>query len=133
MKYGHSPTPAKRDSDNRLSPRCRQDTTRSAVMSTLLTILSTSTQKSAMRSGSFCSGYRHSSHRNGTKVCEPIDLIAWETGYSKPVSLKNGTMRKMAALNEFCSVTGIRGWGKPMSGGEDSCLERNNVEFTNHR
>ena len=85
-----------------------------------------------MRDRKSSSGYRHSNQSNDTKVCEPIDSMAWETGYYKPTSLETGVMGKMVALSQCCSVTGIRGWGKPMSG-KDSSLEKGNADVANNK
>ena len=37
----------------------------------------------------------------------------------------------MLKLSQCCSVTGIQGWGKPMSGRKDSRPEKDNVGVAN--
>ena len=72
-------------------------------------------------------------HSNDTKACEPTDSMAWGAGYWKPVSSENGEMRKTVVLSRCCFVTGIRGWGKPLSGRKESSLEEENVDIANNQ
>ena len=36
-------------------------------------------------------------------------------------------------LNQYCSVTGIPGWGKLMLGRKDSCLEKDSVDVADEQ
>jgi len=47
----------------------------------------------------------------------------------KPPSSEIGGIKKMVALSQYCSVTGIQGWGKHISGRKASCLEKGNADI----
>ena len=92
----------------------RYGASRSPIVSTLSTlstpISSTSTPELMTRSGRSWSGYRHSNLISGTTACEPTEFMAWEIGFWKPTSFRNGVARAgvMATFHR---------WGS--GGGED--------------
>ena len=84
-----------------------------------------------MRVIKFCDGYHHLNHSSGTKVCEPTDSIAWETGYLKLASSEDGVKRKMVVWSKCCFVMGAREWGKLLLGRKPG-LDEDNVDITNN-